>query len=278
MNKEEFYSEISQYMNQLKQEFIIKQTQVEDALCEFHRVCEKYQIEYQVAFGSLLGLVRDGGQIPWDYDVDVIVKYSERKKLFEALQKELNKKYYVDCLELDPECESYKMRIVPVGADAMKLHVDVFFVVPVPQGKREYQRVGKQFCKYSKIRRYKTGKEVPQRGSNKLNRLDLKLHRVLYSVVTLKSIDKKYETLVNRLQKNESEFYMLADRWALYKCFPAYLIEKTKIITVQDKQFRVPEDIEEMLQMCYGNFKEYLPISARFEEWYRSCKHLNLNY
>lgn len=169
------------------------------------------------------------------------------------------------------------MRIVPVGEDAMKLHVDVFFVVPVPQNKKEYHRAGKLLCRYSKIRRYKTGKVVLKRGSNKLNNLDLRLHELLYCGITLKHLDKKYKSLVNRLLKNKSEFYMLADRWAFYKCFPAQLIDKTKIITVKDKQFRVPYDTEEMLQMCYDNYQDYLPITARFEEWYHSCKHLDLD-
>ena len=44
----------------------------------FGQVCERNGIPYQLAWGSLLGAVRDGGQIPWDYDVDVFVPYKER--------------------------------------------------------------------------------------------------------------------------------------------------------------------------------------------------------
>jgi len=43
----------------------------------FSRVCEQNGISYQLAWGSLLGAVRDGGQIPWDYDVDVFVPYQD---------------------------------------------------------------------------------------------------------------------------------------------------------------------------------------------------------
>ena len=35
-----------------------------NTLKEVHRVCENNAIAYQVAYGSLLGLIRDGGQIP----------------------------------------------------------------------------------------------------------------------------------------------------------------------------------------------------------------------
>ena len=40
-------------------------------LLEFDRVCKKYDVQYYLICGSLLGAVRHQDFIPWDDDVDV---------------------------------------------------------------------------------------------------------------------------------------------------------------------------------------------------------------
>ena len=64
-----------------------------ETLQEVTRIFEKRGIEYQLAYGSTLGAVRDGGQIPWDYDIDLYVPFYEREKLEAALATELDSKY-----------------------------------------------------------------------------------------------------------------------------------------------------------------------------------------
>ena len=42
-----------------------------DMLVEFDKVCRKYNINYVLFGGSLLGAVRHQGYIPWDDDADI---------------------------------------------------------------------------------------------------------------------------------------------------------------------------------------------------------------
>ena len=61
---------------------------------KFNRICARNNISYCLAYGSLLGAVRDGGQIPWDYDIDVVISIKDREKLIDCLKQDLGEDFY----------------------------------------------------------------------------------------------------------------------------------------------------------------------------------------
>lgn len=63
-----------------------------EMLTEFDRICRKYEKEYFIIAGTLLGAVRHGGFIPWDDDVDVAMKREEYEKFCKICGKELSSK------------------------------------------------------------------------------------------------------------------------------------------------------------------------------------------
>lgn len=109
----------------------------------FDRVCRQNKIDYQLAFGSLLGVIRDGGIIPWDYDIDVFVHARDRQALIEALELYLEPPFYYDVLENNPRRQGVIMRIGKMPFSTLHLHVDVFFLAGTPDDERE----SKKFCK-----------------------------------------------------------------------------------------------------------------------------------
>jgi len=54
-------------------------------------VCDKHDIDYLIADGTLLGAVRHGGFIPWDDDIDLALLREDYDKLIEVLPKEISK-------------------------------------------------------------------------------------------------------------------------------------------------------------------------------------------
>lgn len=61
-----------------------------EMLMEIDRICRKNNIKYSIMYGTLLGAVRHGGFIPWDYDCDVVFRRYEYEKFFEACKKDLD--------------------------------------------------------------------------------------------------------------------------------------------------------------------------------------------
>ena len=57
-------------------------------LKEFIRVCDKYKLRYYVNSGSLIGVVRHHGFIPWDDDIDIAMPREDVEKLKEIAPRE----------------------------------------------------------------------------------------------------------------------------------------------------------------------------------------------
>lgn len=71
-----------------------------DLLNEFIRVCDKYHLEYYAGFGTLLGAVRHHGYIPWDDDIDVLMRREDYMKLCE-IANEFQSPYFFQTEDTD---------------------------------------------------------------------------------------------------------------------------------------------------------------------------------
>lgn len=70
-----------------------------DTLIEFDKICRKHNIKYWISCGTLLGVRRHGGFIPWDDDIDIDMPLSEYKKLMKVFKE--NKKIVIQDYSTD---------------------------------------------------------------------------------------------------------------------------------------------------------------------------------
>lgn len=117
-----------------------------EMLIEFDKICRKYHIKYSLDGGTLLGAVRHQGFIPWDDDIDVIMRREEYFKFRKACKKDLDqtKFFFQDYLTDSNYRWGYaKLRrkgteFVRRGQEHLKQHsgifIDIFVADNVPDG------------------------------------------------------------------------------------------------------------------------------------------------
>lgn len=124
-----------------------------DILVDFDKFCKEYNLQYRVAFGTLLGAVRHKGFIPWDDDIDVdmpIEEYIRFSKLW--LKYGDKEKYFLQTKRTDPMLPSpfYRLRLNNTtcsdpGHETFPIHwgvpLDIFPVYNLPKSTKWRNRM-----------------------------------------------------------------------------------------------------------------------------------------
>lgn len=66
-----------------------------EVLMEIDRVCRKHQIQYFADWGTLLGAVRHGGFVPWDDDLDIVMKREDYDKFLTVAKYDMEEGFAV---------------------------------------------------------------------------------------------------------------------------------------------------------------------------------------
>ncbi len=236
-----------------------------DTLNEFHRVCEANGINYQLAYGSLLGAIRDNGQIPWDYDIDVIVPYENKEALLSALKKDLSDKFYFDCPEVNAKCPHYLLRVTPVGYSTAALHVDVFWMVGVPSDQAERDAHTANLRKVSRARIIKSLKIIQTRFNVIKRFFRAILGRIQYMFTPFRKLDQRYFDLCAKYKFSDSEYCFPVASKSMFT-YKTELFKETTTITTSIGTFYIPTRYEELLAEIYGDYKKIYPLQSRLNE------------
>lgn len=280
MTSEEFLKEVlssplcPDNFEEIYKEFRKYQKITMDTLIEFHRVCEKSNIEYELAYGSLLGAIRDNGQIPWDYDIDVFVAFKDKERLIETLKKELDDKYYFYCPEVNQKCRHVIMRLAPKGYRSEALHVDVFYYVGTPNSVEERKLHIEQIKRTAHTRYCKLVNCKEEAGGNVKKYIRLMLDKMKYSMKKIEDLKNEYEKLCQMYPIDKSDYLVSADVFADWYEFPRILFEETELFHTVDGTFRIPKQYAELLTLVYKDYMNIPDLDTRIREVMTHFNHL----
>lgn len=243
-----------------------------DMMKEIDRICRKYNLKYNLAFGTLLGAIRHGGFIPWDDDADINMPYEDYVKLIEVIDNEIDaEKYYFRYQDKEEDCNITYAHLkrngtiyTKKGRDGFKYHPGVYIdIVPIFNGAPNFilhsiqTKIGWTFRKACWAYMGANSEKKP-------------LKRMYYKTLAKIGNKRAYRLFIKtatffKHKRNKMLFLNGLDRspynigFVKRECF-----DDPMEIEFEGHKFYAPKDYTGVMNYCYGkDHMKYLPLSRR---------------
>lgn len=243
------------------QEKLLKLLKVNDELCR------KYDIDYYLLGGSLIGAMRHGGFIPWDDDADVIMTRDNWEKYYECTKGNLPEGYKISSQNEDINVAMPINRLTETGTTGLfRYHlsayetagtqIDIFVMDPVPDTEEDREIYRNAIAEYSEL----TALHVTYAFRFGKSTNFTKNWEKSQKVGKRKVLD---EIVAKAFHYSEEESQLYAQRFAGAPHFwPKEIFGKPQYVPFEDTMLPIPERPGDCLVVGYDDDWKYIPRSG----------------
>lgn len=217
----------------------------------FHNICEKENIWYSLAFGTVLGAVRHHGFIPWDTDVDVYIMLPDKNKFRAAFEKHkpdgiVLRNYDLDSRRISThDILEYEEKQFVDG-----IHLDIYPLIGAPSNLKAQSKFVVKLVVIDKI--FKS-KYVDIRQCLPKNKIPVAAVKFIDFFIPDKCMKKTIRKLENSYPFNQADYLVT---FATYptpsSCIEKSVYKERVLLTFEGYPFYVPRDYDTYLTRIFG--------------------------
>lgn len=222
---------------------------------ELEKICKEKNLTYYLAYGSVLGSIRHSGFIPWDTDIDIMVKISDYKEICNIINDNLSREYEVKSYWNSEDYESLLARLTITNKTHKNIHIDIFPVIGTSNIKL-FRNIEKKIS-FLVFRLYfiKNVNEDLYYVNDTIKKQMVKFYKMLIRPLPKKVLISIFEKISYKHTIDQSKYvFNVCGSYGKKEIIPKEFLGEPKRMKFEEESLPIPSMWHEYLTHFYGDY------------------------
>ena len=243
-----------------------------EVMDEIHEICEKHNLRYYLAGGTLIGAVRHNGFIPWDDDMDIHMPRPDYDKFMQIYPKEGKNVLYEHCINENYKYPYAKLckkgtRVIEKGGFGgvdMGVFIDIFPLDALGNNEKEAKSLMRKLVPYVNLNLSLLVEQWRDNVSFVKNFAIWNLHNVALMAGGHKKLLKKIDKIIRTYDYESSSLVgEFIDEIQYKRIVKKKLYDARILHEFEGRQYYIPADYDAILTQFYGDYMTPPPEEKR---------------